>query len=80
MFSVNLKLVTYWSFLLIFDTVSHKINGSDKKEIQNKTDDQNGSSIFKVDKREVQFFLWAKENFPKILFASSLSLSSLFLP
>jgi hypothetical protein len=46
MFSINLKLRAYWSFLLIFDTVSHKTNISDQKGIQNKIDGQKGSSIF----------------------------------
>jgi hypothetical protein len=38
MFSINLKLGVYWSFLLIFDTISHKTNGSGQKEMQNKID------------------------------------------
>jgi hypothetical protein len=46
MFSINLKLWAYWVFLFIFDTISHKTNGSGQKRIQNKTDGQNGSSIF----------------------------------
>jgi hypothetical protein len=31
MFSINLKLESYWLFLLIFETVSHKTNGSGQK-------------------------------------------------
>jgi hypothetical protein len=46
MFSINLKLWAYWLFLLIFDTVSHKTNESDQKEMQNKTDGQKESLIF----------------------------------
>jgi hypothetical protein len=54
MFNINLKLEVYWSFiliflrkfLLIFDTVSHKTNGTCQKGMQNKTDGQKRSSIF----------------------------------
>jgi hypothetical protein len=46
MFSINLKLETYWLFLLIFDTVSHKTTGSGQKGMQNKTDGQKRSSVF----------------------------------
>jgi hypothetical protein len=38
MFSINLKPETYWSFFLIFDTVSHKTNESGQKGMQNKID------------------------------------------
>jgi hypothetical protein len=64
MFSINLKLGAYWPFLLIFDTVSHKTNGSGQKGMQNKTNGQKESSIFCVAKREVQVFLMAKREFP----------------
>jgi hypothetical protein len=57
MFSINLKLGAYWLFLLIFDTISHKTNENDYKKLQNKIDDQKGSSIFLVTQREVQVFL-----------------------
>jgi hypothetical protein len=46
MFSINLKLGVYWSFLLIFDTVSHKTNKSDQRKCKIKL----------MTKRKVQFF------------------------
>jgi hypothetical protein len=60
MFSINLKLGVHWSFLLIFDTVSHKTNGSGQKEMQNKIDGQKRSSIFWVVKKKVQVFYGQK--------------------
>jgi hypothetical protein len=63
MFSINLKIWAYWSFLLIFDTVSHKINGSDQKGMKNKTDDQKESLIFWVAKKKVQIFFMPKKEF-----------------
>jgi hypothetical protein len=59
MFSINLKVEVYWSFLLIFDTISHKTNRSDQKRMQNKTDGQKRSSIFWVAK-SASFFEWQK--------------------
>jgi hypothetical protein len=46
MFSINLRLVAYWLFLLIFDTASHKINESGQKEYKIKL----------TMKRKIQFF------------------------
>jgi hypothetical protein len=66
MFSINLNLGAYWSFLLIFDTVSHKTNRSGQKWMQNKTDGQKGSLIFEWAKEKSKFFL-AKKEFPLVI-------------
>jgi hypothetical protein len=63
MFSINLKLEVYWSFFLIFDTISHKTSRSGQKGMQNITDGQKESLIFWVAKREVQVCLMAKREF-----------------
>jgi hypothetical protein len=77
MFNINLKLGVYWSFLLIFDTASHKTNGSSQNGMKNKIDGQKRSSIFWLAKREVQVFLMAKREFP--LDYSLLSLAGWFV-
>jgi hypothetical protein len=66
MFSINLKLEAYWSFLLIFDTVSHKTNESGQKGMQNKTDGQKKSLIFLSGQKRSASFFMAKKEFPHV--------------
>jgi hypothetical protein len=54
MFIINLKLGAYWSFLLIFDTVSHKTNIKLTEVAKKKC------KVKLMIKRGVQFFEWPK--------------------